>query len=80
MALFRLLKTTEMLVEQYGFLNCVKMIFRYIFHQLLFVPFLPYAMNRIRKINKNNSLDELIDFTFTFSFENVGQEKTEIYT
>jgi cephalosporin hydroxylase len=66
--MFRLLKSAVELSEQYRFSTFVKMGLQYIFLQLLFAPFFPYAMHRIRKIDKDYSLDELVNFTFTFCF------------
>jgi predicted O-methyltransferase YrrM len=46
----------------------IRMTLRYIFLQLLFTPFYPYAIKRIKKIDKNYNLDKLFDFTQTFCF------------
>jgi len=64
----RLLKSTFELSEQYKFSLFVKMIFQYIFLQFLFAPLFPYAIYRVKKINNKSSLDDLIDFTFTFCY------------
>lgn len=66
--MFRLLKSAVEFSEPKRFRTFVKMSLRYVFLQLLFAPFFPYAMYRIRKIDKDYSLDKLLDFTFTLCF------------
>lgn len=64
----QLLKSAAELSEQYKFFTFVKMALRYVFLQLLFAPFFPYAIHKIRKIDKEYTLDKLVDFTYTFFY------------
>lgn len=63
-----LIKSASDLSEQYKFFTFFKMALRYVFHQLLFAPFFPYAIHKIRKTGKDYSLDKLIDFTNAFFY------------
>lgn len=66
--MFQRLKTTVEFLREVEYSTFVKIVLRYIWQNLLCIPILPYAMYKIRKIDKDCSLDELVDFTFTFCF------------
>ena len=64
----RLIKSIIEFSDPKSFKIFVKFILRYLFVQFLFSPFYPYAIQRIKKINKNYDLEELVEFTQTFFF------------
>jgi len=66
--MFQLLKAALEFSDPKRFKLLVKIGLQYIFLQLLLAPFYPYAIYRIKKIDKDYSLDKLLEFTFTFCF------------
>jgi len=66
--MFRLLRSIFEFSDPKSFKMFVKLIFRYVFLQVLFSPFYPYAIYRIKKIDKSYDLEKLLDFTFNFCF------------
>ncbi len=64
--MFQLLKFAVEFLREEEFSTAVRIILSYIWKHFLFIPILPYAMNKIRKINTKNDLDKLINFTYTF--------------
>ncbi len=68
----RLIKSILEFSDPKSFKIFVKFVIRYVFLQLLFAPFYPYAIYRIKKINKSYDLDELLDFTQSFFFGLIG--------
>ncbi len=64
----RLLKSILEFSDPKSFKMFVKLILRFLFLQLLFAPFYPYAIYRIKKIDKSYNLDKMLDFTQTFFF------------
>jgi cephalosporin hydroxylase len=64
----RLIKSILEFSDPKSFKIFVKYILRYLILQLLFSPFYPYAIYRIKKIDKNYDLDYLLDFSHKFCF------------
>ncbi len=64
----RLIKSILGFSDPKSFKMFVKLILKYVFLQVLFAPFYPYAINRIKKIDKNYDLDYLLDFSHKFCF------------
>ena len=66
--MFRIFKTAVEILKEEEYSRFVKLSFNYIWQNLLFIPVLPYAIYKIRKIDTNDSLNKLVDFAFTFCF------------
>ena len=66
--MFQGLKTIIECFREEEFSTFVEGALEYIWKHYLFIPILPYAMHKIKKINTNNDLNKLVNLPYTFFF------------
>jgi len=66
--MFQILKTAAESIREIEYSTFIKLAIIYIWQNLLCIPIIPYAINKIQNISPDYSVDKLIDYTYKFSY------------